>query len=212
MKSGIYKIKNLITEKCYIGSSFDIEQRFYFHKYHLNKGTHKNGLLQNSWIKHGKHNFVFYVLEYCEIEKLFEMEQFYIDKYKSAYKSFGYNLKPVAGSTLGYKHTEAALAKMKGGGFKGKTWSAEHKAKFISKIKGVPKSEEHKEKIRQARIGVKSSEETKAKHRLNNNGDGNPNRDLLKWPHKDGKKCKCEECVIKKRKMKNEYNKMWRNS
>lgn len=62
-------------------------------------------------------------------------------------------------------------------------------------------------------LGIKRSEETKAKIAASNKGKkfseehkrniGNKskiyNRDLLQWPHELGRKCKCRECVNKKK-------------
>lgn len=52
-KSGIYKIKNQVNDKFYIGSSEKIQSRFSSHKCNLRKNKHKNKHLQSSWNKHG---------------------------------------------------------------------------------------------------------------------------------------------------------------
>ena len=54
MKSGIYRIKNIINNNCYYGSSKDINKRWNKHKNELNKDKHGNILLQRSWNKYGK--------------------------------------------------------------------------------------------------------------------------------------------------------------
>lgn len=51
-KSGVYKITNTINGNFYIGSSIRIRERWYEHKYLLNKGTHHSKHLQNSWNKY----------------------------------------------------------------------------------------------------------------------------------------------------------------
>jgi group I intron endonuclease len=76
---GIYRIKNKINEKCYYGSSKKIEKRFKTHLNQLRNGKHINCILQNAWNKYGEDNFIFEIVEECELENLFEAEQKYID-------------------------------------------------------------------------------------------------------------------------------------
>ena len=76
---GIYRIKNLVNNKCYYGSSKNIEKRWKTHLNQLRNKKHINFILQNAWNKYGEQNFIFEVVEECEIEKLFETEQKYID-------------------------------------------------------------------------------------------------------------------------------------
>ena len=76
---GIYRIKNLINGKCYYGSSKKIEKRWKTHLNQLRNKKHINCILQNAWNKYGENNFIFEIVEECELEKLFEVEQKYID-------------------------------------------------------------------------------------------------------------------------------------
>jgi group I intron endonuclease len=76
---GIYKIKNLVNDKCYYGSSKNIEKRWRTHKNHLKNGKHHNIHLQRSWDKYGDDNFVFEVVEECDENILLELEQKYLD-------------------------------------------------------------------------------------------------------------------------------------
>ena len=92
-KSGIYCIENLVTNKKYIGQSINIDDRWYKHKHELNHNTHDNDYLQNAWNKYGEKEFVFYILEYCDIDKLDEKENYYIEYYKTLDRDYGYNLK-----------------------------------------------------------------------------------------------------------------------
>ena len=92
-KSGIYCIENLTTNKKYIGQSINIDDRWYKHKHELNHNTHDNDYLQNAWNKYGEKEFVFYILEYCDIDKLDEKESYYIEYYKTLDRDYGYNLK-----------------------------------------------------------------------------------------------------------------------
>lgn len=96
---GIYEIRNTKNGKVYIGSSVNIEKRWYDHSRNLEQGIHQNSYLQRSYNKWGKDAYKFTVLEECSKDKRFEKEQFYIDKFFG--KRSCYNLAPLAigGST-----------------------------------------------------------------------------------------------------------------
>jgi group I intron endonuclease len=117
--------------------------------------------------KHKHSNFSLEILEYSEPSDVISREQYYLDLLKP-----NYNILKTAGSTLGYKHSEEALAKMRR-----HCSSEEIKAKMSAARKGQNNpfcgkthSEETKAKMREAKKGQKSlffgktpSEETKAK-------------------------------------------------
>jgi group I intron endonuclease len=63
MACGIYKIVNRTTNKYYVGSSTNLEHRWWKHINHLNKNSHCNKYLQNSWNKHGNVQFDFVVVK-----------------------------------------------------------------------------------------------------------------------------------------------------
>lgn len=89
---GIYRIKNLINGKCYYGSSKNIEKRWSTHKRGLNTNTHINCILQRAWDKYGENNFIFEIIEECDINILLETEQKYLDlqpEYNIGVKSSG---------------------------------------------------------------------------------------------------------------------------
>lgn len=60
-------------------------------------------------VKYGYSGFKLEILEYCEPELAIVKEQYYIDLIKPEY-----NILKTAGSSLGYKHTEETMSKMKG--------------------------------------------------------------------------------------------------
>lgn len=108
INSGIYKIKNLITDKIYIGSTNNFKKRWMEHEKQLNKNIHKNKKLQHSWNKHGAENFEFVALEgVTDLSKLTDREQYWFDKLKPQY-----NIALVAGSNLGTKRSVEVRAKM----------------------------------------------------------------------------------------------------
>lgn len=95
MGCGIYKIKNKVNNKTYVGSSLNIESRKYKHFWLLRNNKHDNYFLQNSFNKHGEQNFTFEILELCEEKEIIERENHYIDLFKSSLLEFGYNLAKV---------------------------------------------------------------------------------------------------------------------
>lgn len=76
---GIYRIKNLINNKCYYGSSKNIEVRWRKHKNDLNKGKHVNKILQRAWDKYNSESFIFEVVEECAENNLLIREQEFLD-------------------------------------------------------------------------------------------------------------------------------------
>jgi len=84
-KSGIYCITNIVNNKIYIGSSVNIYYRLKRHSSELNRGTHANKYLQNSYLKHGSSNFKVLIIEETTIDNLQKLEQYYIDTLKPDY-------------------------------------------------------------------------------------------------------------------------------
>jgi group I intron endonuclease len=98
----------------------------------LLKNKHDNSILQNAYNKYGKDSFEFEVIETIEIDddikkRLLDREQFWIDALNPEY-----NILPVAGSSLGFKHSE------------------ETKQKISNSTKGVKKSKLHAKHISEA--------------------------------------------------------------
>jgi len=75
MKSGIYKITNLINNKFYIGSSKDLIFRKETHEKELRRKKHCNSYLQNAWDKYGEDNFSFQVIEEFQLPIEFSKEK-----------------------------------------------------------------------------------------------------------------------------------------
>ena len=110
LKSGIYCIENITTNKKYIGQAKDIRDRWRKHKNTLRRGVHDNDYLQKAWSKYGEKDFKFYVLEYCQINKLDEQEIYYIDYYNTMDRDFGYNLR--SGGQEGVYYSEETRKKL----------------------------------------------------------------------------------------------------
>lgn len=97
--SGIYIIKNKITNECYVGQSINMKRRLREHKQLLrqNKCKYRNGeltILQKAWNKYGENNFTFEYLEQCDKNNLDEREKYWIQKLQcnKTITGKGYNL------------------------------------------------------------------------------------------------------------------------
>jgi group I intron endonuclease len=157
VNSGIYRIKNIVNEKCYVGSAINIRRRWTAHRKILKDRIHHNVLLQRAWDKYGNGLFEFSVIEYVEdLDKLISREQYYIDTLRPEY-----NICLVAGNVLGirFKHSDETKQKLRQNAL-GRLHTEETK----EKLKG-PLSEKHKKNISKSRKGMKFSEETKHKMR-----------------------------------------------
>lgn len=87
---GIYKITNILNNKCYIGQSVDIYKRWCDHcKCGCGMDTPKNNKLYTAMLEDGLENFTFELLEECSREELNKKEAFYINLYES--NDYGYN-------------------------------------------------------------------------------------------------------------------------
>jgi hypothetical protein len=78
-KCGIYCIKNIKNNKCYIGSSINIYYRLRRHKSDLIRKVHANSILQNSYNKNGAEAFTVSILEECTSDIVLQREQYYIN-------------------------------------------------------------------------------------------------------------------------------------
>ena len=99
-KSGIYCWVHVKSGKRYVGSSTDLGRRLgeYYYKYYLTRVRTK---ICKALLAHGYAAFKLEILEYCTREQLIIREQFFIDTIKPEY-----NILKVAGSSLGFKHSE----------------------------------------------------------------------------------------------------------
>lgn len=164
LKSGIYKITNLISEKFYIGSAIKLNSRWLNHKSFLRRNKHQNFRFQASWNLHGEAAFKFEVLEYCEKEKLIEREQVWLDWLQPYNPHIGYNSRIIADSGIGTKRTDEQKAKMSRSAKLRLPMSEETKLKISKTKKGnSPLSDEVKANLLARITGRIVSDETKAK-------------------------------------------------
>ena len=107
---GIYKIKCLVNNKCYIGSSVNLASRLRRHKHDLIYNKHRNSYLQRAFNKYGEENFEVTILELCprDIKILFEKENYYCSIEKDLY-----NLRIIVESNLGIKKPSSEESRRK---------------------------------------------------------------------------------------------------
>ena len=110
----IYKITNIITNKCYIGETKEKnpETRWKQHKRTIEKGIGCPAL-QNAVKKYGIDNFTFKVVIICFDEERFKFEKEYIKKFNSIAPN-GYNLTSggEGGGFIGKKHSQETINKI----------------------------------------------------------------------------------------------------
>jgi group I intron endonuclease len=190
--AGVYRIRNVVSGRAYVGSAVNVDRRWAMHRHLLNSGKHHSLLLQRSWQKHGASAFAFEFLEeVASAGDLIAREQHWIDECHSADPKTGFNISPIAGSRLGTKHGPEAIAKMRAKSSKGKKrppFAPEHRAAISASRmghpcgKGVPKSAEHKQAQRIAMSGrtmpwvAESNRARKGKRQPASSADGQQKR------------------------------------
>ena len=131
MNSGIY----MWTSPCgksYIGQSVNLNRR---KKTFINFSKYRHGKIYYAKKKYCKESdWVYKVLEYCDVDKLDEREQYYIELYDTM--NNGYNSD--TGGHLNRKLSNEARQKFSGSGnpFYGKHHTEEQKRKLSEAMKG----------------------------------------------------------------------------
>jgi len=182
---GIYKITNLKNQKFYIGQSKDLNNREHNHFYRLGRNEHHNEILQKSFNKHGKENFIFEVLEEIDSDNfLDEREKYWIDFYGGLNNKKTYNMKdPLTKDYSEYTRTKVSKIMLgENNPNYGNNWTDEQKENLSKKKKGktleerigIEKSKLVKEKMSKSQKGRKHPEEVKEKIRQANIGENNP--------------------------------------
>ena len=163
---GIYLIRCSVTGKVYVGRSKRLRARWQEHRRDLTSGRHSNPYLQAAWGKHGAEAFSFQVLKACSLDESGPLEKTYIEHYKSADRSFGYNLELVVDGV--FTHSPETREKMSVS-HTGKKQSPETVAKMGvynrlngQKGKGIPKTKTAKANISAALMGRSLSPEHRA--------------------------------------------------
>lgn len=88
--TGIYKITDLESKRCYIGQSSDVSARF---RQHIRRGVGAEAPTRNklypAMYALGPENFTYEIIEQCPREELNSREKYWIEYFES--NSFGYN-------------------------------------------------------------------------------------------------------------------------
>jgi len=147
-KSGVYRWINKVNGKTYIGSSVNLGRRL-GNYYNLSYISSSEMLISKALIKYGYSNFTLEIIEYCVSSNAISREQYYLDLCKPEY-----NILKVAGSNLGYIHTENTLVKMRDSRL---NWTEEQKAKVLDHLRIHNSSVDQREKSRQRLIDYNKS-------------------------------------------------------
>jgi group I intron endonuclease len=150
VKSCVYKIIQISTEKVYIGSTVNWRKRKLDHFSKLRKNCHPNRKLQNSFNKYGKDDFYFEIVMFCTDDLLRKTEQLYLDLIKPEFNIS----KDATAPMQGRKHTQSSKEK-----FKSRKYAAGKNHYLFGKR--MPKSTV--DKIILAKTGKKRSLETRKK-------------------------------------------------
>ena len=165
----IYKIRNKINNKIYIGKSIENNPNYF-----------GSGISITMAIKkHGKNNFEKDILEKCEnLEELNEKEKFWIKEYNSTNRKTGYNIAEGGngGNTRkGYSDSKLVEYQKK---ISDSVSKSEKYRLFVHNTKGKKRPQQSKKmkelysqgKIKPWNLGKKTSEETKQKISEKNRG------------------------------------------
>ena len=153
-KPVVYRWINNVNNKTYIGSSANLTERLYKY-YSIKHLTKYRTPIHNALLKYGFKNFSLEILEYCEqgVDPVIR-EQYYFGLLKPEY-----NILEIAGSSLGFKHSEETLEFFKNS----RKVSEATRNNLSLAARGRMLTESDKNKISIARKGLKLSDETRAK-------------------------------------------------
>lgn len=151
MDCGIYQIKNLLSNKVYIGQSVHLYNRLKDHINSLKRNGSRCRYLQNSFNKYGTENFEFKILLYCEPEEL----TYYEDAIEKSHRPNCYNIRECADSNKGFKHSEETKQKLSASTkeFGGHPMSIESRQKLSATNMGHFVSMETRQKLSIAQLG-----------------------------------------------------------
>lgn len=168
--SGVYLIRNKLTEKCYVGVSVNIHSRWRQHKYWA-KNKDVVSLITKSIKKNGVENFEFSIIEECEKDFFDEKERYWIKYHDSVLNgynlTYGGNVRKVLSDETKMKMSRSRIGVPKSQSHKEKiaavNGSKESREKFSNLNKGRRLSDETRKKMSEAKKGFKHSDEAKKK-------------------------------------------------
>lgn len=82
VKPVIYRIRNVVNQKFYVGSTVNSKERFRTHRNKLRSGKHHTPHLQAAWSKYGEECFVFEIVEEVDsVEALQSAEDCWLEQH-----------------------------------------------------------------------------------------------------------------------------------
>jgi len=168
----IYMIKNKINSKIYIGQTYrNINKRIYEYKAACKYNKFNNKYLGNAFNKYGWDNFEFSIIDTAtSINGLNDKEIYYIKKYNSHNKKYGYNLHLGGRNAIPNSETLNKMSKAHLGKKQTQEWvnkriakAGTEDAKKYGKKKTKDEREELSKKSPKYWSGKKRSDETKEK-------------------------------------------------
>jgi group I intron endonuclease len=177
----IYRIKNKITKKSYIGESKkkDVNWRWSEHKKNIknNKGC---PALRDAVIKYGIENFEFSVIIVCFDDDRFIYEKEYIKKYNTVVPN-GYNITKggEGGGFQGKKHTEQVKADIRNKSKQKYIDNPELRKQISERNKIIMKNPEIKEKIKNGLLNSEKWKKAKEENRAGNYKNNKHSEEML---------------------------------
>jgi group I intron endonuclease len=155
--TGIYGIFHVESGKVYVGQAQCLRERIYQHRCLVGKKPHP---LYRAVAKYGWEAFEIIVLEHIEdLARLDEREQHWMDTLRSYDREHGYNIAPHPRTCRGVHYSDEIRAMLRG-----RTQTAETRAKIGAAQRGKVVSPETREKISAAAIIQMSNPEARAQH------------------------------------------------
>jgi group I intron endonuclease len=157
---GVYQIRCMSSGNSYVGSSINIQKRWYLHRSDLRHENHHSLVLQRAYNKYGSNAFEWIILEIVEdTAQLRTREQYWIDNIKPRYnRTFTVNQHCLGRKNGPCKEETKEKIRQKVTGFR---HTAETKALMASLQKGKKKNlspeqrERRREQARKANTGKK---------------------------------------------------------
>lgn len=149
----------------YVGSSVHVDRRWHVHRCLLRSGKHHSAHLQAAWNKYGEHSFDFFVLERCKPSELLGVEQFFIDLLTPSL-----NHGPAAAPTRGRTLSAETKAKISAARL-GRKLSEEFRAVLSAAHRGRSLSERHRASIAAAMKRPETVSRLKARPQCRANGE-----------------------------------------
>jgi hypothetical protein len=105
-KIHFFRIRNTGNGRCYVGSTFDLEYRFYMHRWNLDNASHRSEKMIRDWPEHRSEAITFEVVETGILEPMRFTSRAASDRRRVSERiQMGYNSAPEAKSSRGCIHT-----------------------------------------------------------------------------------------------------------